>query len=152
MLFHGLQCYNFLCAVHFLILSSLGQCRATGLNDRLLYWLCYFHGLPGHRHCVLPHSGVNTILLSCKHNNLLSDSCNDIISAVIRDTTFLFLSKKLLLMVHYFIHLNLAISLFVGYLVFVIGIQTARHSMVCTYMLCVFLCLSIDYVCVHILL
>ena len=42
----------------------------------------------------------------------------------------LFLSKKLFQLVHYFIHLNLAISLFVGYLVFVTGIQTARHSVV----------------------
>ena len=40
--------------------------------------------------------------------------------------------KALLTSVHFFVHLNLAISLFLAYLVFVLGIELARSSTVCT--------------------
>ena len=43
---------------------------------------------------------------------------------------FLNHSKKLFSAVHNFVHLNLAISLFIGYLVFAVGIELASHDKV----------------------
>ena len=39
--------------------------------------------------------------------------------------------KKLLEMPHNFIHLNMACALFLAFLVFVAGIETAKHNEVC---------------------
>ena len=39
--------------------------------------------------------------------------------------------KVLLRSVHFFIHLNLAISLLCGYFIFAVGVETARNSSVC---------------------
>ena len=47
---------------------------------------------------------------------------------------FVSYSKKLFSAVHNFVHLNLAISLFIGYLVFAVGIELAGHDRVLTYM------------------
>ena len=38
--------------------------------------------------------------------------------------------RKLFSAIHYFVHLNLAISLLLGYIVFVSGIEHARHNKV----------------------
>ena len=39
--------------------------------------------------------------------------------------------KKLFIAVHNFVHLNLAISLLAGYLVFALGVELAASNMVC---------------------
>ena len=46
---------------------------------------------------------------------------------------FVSYSKKLFSAVHNFVHLNLAMSLFIGYLVFAVGIELASHDRVLTY-------------------
>ena len=46
---------------------------------------------------------------------------------------FVLCRRNLFSQVHYFIHLNLAIALFLAYLVFVLGIQLARKSEVRRY-------------------
>ena len=43
--------------------------------------------------------------------------------------------KKLLEMPHNFIHLNMAFALFLAFLVFVAGIETAKHNEVCKVLL-----------------
>ena len=42
-------------------------------------------------------------------------------------------SKQLFTAVHNFIHLNLSIALFVGYLTFALGLELANHEKVCVY-------------------
>ena len=41
-----------------------------------------------------------------------------------------FYSKKLFTAVHNFVHLNLAIALFIGYLVFAVGVELAKDNKV----------------------
>ena len=41
-----------------------------------------------------------------------------------------FYSKKLFTAVHNFVHLNLAIALFIGYLVFAVGVEFAKDNKV----------------------
>ncbi len=45
---------------------------------------------------------------------------------------FVFHSKKLFTNVHYFVHLNLAVALFLGYIAFAAGITTATQYRVST--------------------
>ena len=44
-----------------------------------------------------------------------------------------FCRKELFIAMHNFVHLNLAIALFVGYLVFAVGVELAADNDVCVY-------------------
>ena len=51
--------------------------------------------------------------------------------------------KNLFVAVHYFVHLNLAISLLLGYVVFIFGIELGTSSKVCMYLYSWDVCLSV---------
>ena len=66
--------------------------------------------------------------------------------------------KKLFEAVHNFVHLNLAIALFLGYLTFAVGVELATPNKVCTVVLCFhvvypfvgnFQSMIIDYAALH---
>ena len=86
----------------------------AGFANCFLHWLHHIHYL-SFLHCgVLPYDGVRE-----RHGQI-----------ILATKLFLSCRKKLFTAVHYFVHLNLAISLLLGYVVFMFGIELGTSTRV----------------------
>ena len=88
---------------------------AESTDGGLVHWVCDLSdlSLPGYN--ILLYHLVNLNLLWCVCVCVIYKSCY---------------RKEMFEKVHYFIHFNLAIALFLAYLLFVLGIQLARENQV----------------------
>ena len=86
------------------------------------------------RHSLLCHTLVYPypLFVSCSlsSSSLVFGKFNTVSCFLIMDVDILY-RKKLFIAVHNFVHLNLAISLLVGYLVFALGVELAASNKVC---------------------
>ena len=108
-----------------LYLEGCFQGGATGTTSHLLHWLHHFYHL-SLNHCSLLFShGVRTII----HTSIWYYAYREA-ECVPHLVNVCLGRKKLFSSVHYFVHLNLALSLLLGYVVFMFGIELGTSSKV----------------------
>ena len=86
-----------------------------------VHFLCLFHQILNRQH----QSCLCTFLITVNNGNTLSTVCS-----YYSDLCVSYCRRELFTAVHKFVHLNLAIALFVGYLTFAVGVELATSNKV----------------------